>query len=99
MKQVTFEVSAETLARFEQVKEKAYYTAKVIATTSKAVVLNSKDDVPVVVTVAPEVLPNLKVGMILEFNEKGVMTTTSSPKGVTKPMSTRQTPNHAPIDC
>lgn len=99
MKQVTFEVSAETLAQFEQVKEKAYYTAKVIATTSKAVVLNSKDDVPVVVAVSPEVLAGLKVGAMLEFNDKGVMSSVSGVKPATKPMSTRQTPNHAPIDC
>lgn len=99
MKQVTFEVAAETLAQFNKVKEEAFYTAKVIATTSKAVVLNNKDDVPVVVTLPMEALATLKVGMVLNFNEKGVMTTVVGAKPVGKPHSTRQTPNHAPVNC
>lgn len=92
-----FSIAPETLAQLSVVE--AVHTAKIIATTTKAIVLNGKDDVPVVVALTSEQLKGLKVGHIITFDVQGAMVKAASATASGKPYSARQTPNHAPVNC
>lgn len=92
-----FSVSKETLEQLAVVE--AVHTAKIIATTSKAIVLNGKDDVPVVVALTSDQLKGLKVGNIITFDVEGNLVKAADAAKPGKPYSGRQTPNHAPVNC
>lgn len=92
-----FSVSKDTLEQLSVVE--AVHTAKIIATTTKAIVLNGKDDVPVVVALTADQLKGLKVGHVIIFDVEGNLVKATAGAAAGKPYSSRQTPNHAPVNC
>lgn len=93
-----FNVSEEIVQKFTKTEET--YTASVLTKTTKAVVLNGVNDVPVVVELTAAQLKNIKPGNIVTFDATGAVTKiTSAPGGRKAALKPGQTPCHQVKDC